>query len=137
MAHTPLPQNGPLAAILWRGFRGRCPRCGEGHIFRTFLKVNHSCSACGLELHHHRADDFPPYLVVAFVGHLMLSLVIYVEVTFAPPYWVHLALWIPLTLGLSVGLLQPVKGAVIALQWRMGMHGFGEAHSVDGAAPQA
>jgi uncharacterized protein (DUF983 family) len=117
-----LPRD--VVQAMWRGFRGRCPACGEGRLFRSFLKVNESCSACGEELHHHRADDFPAYLVIVIVGHIVVPLVLAVETQLAPAYWIHLALWLPLTLGLSLGLLQPVKGAVVAVQWFLGMHGF-------------
>jgi uncharacterized protein (DUF983 family) len=120
-----LPRD--VAQAMWRGFRCRCPACGEGRLFRAFLKVNDTCPACGEELHHHRADDFPAYLVIVLVGHIVVPLVLSVETNFAPPYWVHLALWLPITLGLSLGLLQPVKGAVVAIQWFIGMHGFERA----------
>jgi len=109
---------------MWRGFRGRCPACGEGRLFGSFLKVKESCSECGEELHHHRADDFPAYLVIVIVGHIVVPLVLAVETHHAPSYWIHLALWLPLTLGLSLALLQPIKGAVVAMQWFLGMHGF-------------
>jgi len=117
-----LPRNA-LEAI-WRGFRGRCPACGQGRLFRAFLKTNDACPACGEELHHHRADDFPAYLVIVIVGHIVVPLVLSVETNFAPAYWLHVAMWLPLTLALSIGLIQPVKGAVIAVQWFMGLHGF-------------
>ena len=109
---------------LMRGLRGRCPCCGKGRLFRAYLKVSDRCSDCGEDLSHHRADDFPAYCVIFIVGHVMVPMILAVETTFAPPYWVHLALWLPATLGLSLGLLQPVKGFIVALQWRMGMHGF-------------
>jgi uncharacterized protein (DUF983 family) len=128
----PAPDN--VLSAMWRGFRGRCPKCGEGHVFRSFLKVADKCEVCGEEFHHHRADDFPAYLVIVLVGHIVVPLVLHVESTYAPPYWVHAALWIPLTIGLSVGLLQPVKGAVVALQWFAGMHGFDEAKKLRDAA---
>ncbi|HVV80761.1 MAG TPA: DUF983 domain-containing protein [Pseudolabrys sp.] len=112
-----------------RGFRCRCPACSEGKLFRAFLKVNDTCPACGEELHHHRADDFPAYLVIVIVGHIVVPLVLAVETDFAPAYWVHLVMWLPLTLGLSLGLLQPVKGTVVALQWFLGMHGFEQARA--------
>jgi uncharacterized protein (DUF983 family) len=107
-----------------RGLLGRCPACGRGRLFRRFLKVNESCPDCGEELHHHRADDFPAYLVIVIVGHLIVPAALHIEMEFAPSYWIHLALWLPLILGLSLGLLQPIKGAVVATQWRLGMHGF-------------
>jgi uncharacterized protein (DUF983 family) len=93
-------------------------------MFARFLKVSDRCEACGEELHHHQADDFPAYLVIVLVGHIVVPLVLFVETRFAPAYWIHTVIWVPLTLGLAVGLLQPVKGAIVALQWRMGMHGF-------------
>lgn len=118
-------RTGPtLRENLWRGLRGRCPACGAGRMFRAFLKVTERCDACGEELHHHRADDFPAYLVIVIVGHIVVPLVLQVERSLAPAYWVHLALWLPLTLVLALALLQPVKGAVVALQWHLGMHGF-------------
>ncbi|MEI9994532.1 MAG: DUF983 domain-containing protein [Rhizomicrobium sp.] len=110
-----------------RGFRGLCPNCGEGHMFRAFLKVADTCPACGEELHHHRADDFPAYLVVVIVGHVIVGLTLAVEVAFAPPLWLSALIWLPLTVAMALALIQPVKGAVVALQWQMGMEGFAGA----------
>lgn len=120
-------QTRSLKADLLRGFLGRCPCCGKGHIFRAFLKVADRCEACGEELFHHQADDFPAYLVIVFVGHLIAGLLLYVEAARLMPAWGELALFLPLTLLLCVGLLQPTKGAVVALQWHLGMHGFRRA----------
>ena len=53
-----------------RGFAGKCPHCGEGRIFRAYLKVSDACEACGEELHHQRADDAPPYMTIFVVGHI-------------------------------------------------------------------
>jgi len=109
---------------LWRGILGRCPNCGKGRMLHRYLKVHSTCSACGEELHHQRADDFPAYLVVAIVGHTVMPLLLWTEINYAPPYWVHMAIWLPLTLVLALVLLPLVKGAIIALQWHIGMHGF-------------
>jgi uncharacterized protein (DUF983 family) len=114
----------PLSKALWRGFLGRCPNCGQGRLFGRFLKVADHCEACGEAFHHHRADDLPAYLVIVIVGHIIVPMVLSVETHYAPPYWVHLLLWAPLTLIMSLGLLQPIKGLVVALQWQAGMHGF-------------
>ena len=100
-----------------RGLRGRCPHCGEGRLFRAFLKVADHCPACGEALHHQRADDAPAYFVILIVGHIVVPLALAVETAFAPSYWVHVVLWLPLTLGLSLALLQPIKGALVAWQW--------------------
>jgi uncharacterized protein (DUF983 family) len=113
--------------VALRGVRGRCPACGQGKMFRKFLKVNDACPACGEELHHHRADDFPAYLVIVIVGHILVPIVLAVETEFAPAYWVHAVLWGPAVLGMTLGLLQPVKGAIVAMQWFLGMHGFEES----------
>jgi uncharacterized protein (DUF983 family) len=112
---------------LLRGLCGRCPNCGRGHMFTSFLKVADCCPACGEELFHQRADDFPAYLDIFLVGHTVVPLALLVETEYAPAMWLQLATWVPLTIGLSLGLLQPIKGAIIAMQWFGGMHGF--AHS--------
>ena len=116
-----------LLQALKRGLRGRCPSCGDGGIFRAFLKTADSCPACGEELHHHRADDLPAYLVIVVVGHVIVSLILAVEIAYVPPIWLHMALWIPATLLLALALIQPLKGFVVALQWALGMHGFEQA----------
>jgi uncharacterized protein (DUF983 family) len=115
----------PLARSMLRGALGRCPNCGDGALFEGFIKVSDSCARCGEILHHQRADDAPPYFVTFVVGHVVVSLVLAVEVAFSPPTWVHLLLWAPLTLILSLLLLRPIKGAIIGLQWANRMHGFG------------
>ncbi len=112
---------------LWRGMLGRCPACGEGKLFRAFVKVADRCPACGEDLHHHRADDFPAYLTIFLVGHLVVPLAMYVEIAYQPSYWFHTAVGAPLVIILSIGLLQPIKGMIVALQWHMGMHGFAAA----------
>lgn len=126
----------PLKTDLWNGLRGRCPNCGKGHMFRAFLKVADKCEVCGEELFHQRADDFPAYLVIVLVGHLVVPLILHVEIAYQPPYWVHAVLWLPLTLALALLLIQPIKGAVVAMQWRIGMDGFAAAKKLRETAAQ-
>jgi uncharacterized protein (DUF983 family) len=109
---------------LLRGLRGLCPACGQGRMFHAFLKVSDHCPACQEELHHHQADDAPAYFDIAIVGHVIIPLALMVETAFSPSYWIHAAIWLPLTLGLSLGLLQPIKGAIVGWQWAQRMHGF-------------
>jgi len=111
---------------LKRGFRGRCPRCGEGKLFRAFLKVDNACSVCSQDFTPHRADDLPAYLVIIIVGHIVVPLALMIETEFSPPVVLQLAVYVPLTLVISLVLLQPVKGAVVGLQWALRMHGFDE-----------
>jgi len=108
-----------------RGFMLRCPSCGEGSVFRKFLKVADNCSVCGEEFHHHRADDAPPYFTIFMVGHIIVPMMLWVEMAYRPDLWIHAAIWMPLTLVLSLAILPVVKGAVVGLQWALRMHGFG------------
>jgi uncharacterized protein (DUF983 family) len=109
-----------------RGLRGRCPRCGEGKLFRAFLKVDDHCSVCGQDFTPHRADDLPAYLVIVIVGHIVVPMILWIETDYAPPVPLQLAIYLPFTLIASLLLLQPVKGAVVGLQWAFRMHGFDE-----------
>lgn len=120
-----------LWAAMRHGFRTRCPRCGEGRLFRAFLKVADHCAACGLSFTPQRADDLPAYLVIVIVGHLVVPLALLIETEYAPPVALQLAVYLPLTLILSLALLQPVKGVVVALQWALRMHGFDENGALD------
>jgi uncharacterized protein (DUF983 family) len=132
MDHDPpatAPEEPGRFAAAKRGFLGRCPACGQGRLFGRFLKVVDRCQVCGTELHHHRADDFPPYLVMIIVGHVVVYGILQTETRLEVPMWVHLAVWPALTLVLALALLQPVKGAVVGLQYALGMHGSGAAHA--------
>lgn len=118
-----------FTTILLRGLRGRCPNCGKGKLFYKFLKVADHCLECQEPFHHHRADDAPSYLVILLTGHILVPLVAWVEIEYQPPYLVHLALWLPACFILSVGLLQPMKGLVVAFQWHIGLHDFQDARN--------
>ncbi|MEM1382716.1 MAG: DUF983 domain-containing protein [Pseudomonadota bacterium] len=129
--HRPaaLPEEAqrPLWPALLRGWSGRCPGCGGGPIFESYLTVRPSCAACGEALHHHRADDLPAWLTIIVVGHILAALLLFVENAFAPPLWVHWAAWPALTIGLTLWFLPRLKGSVVGMQWAWRMHGFGEA----------
>lgn len=107
-----------------RGAVCSCPRCGKGPLFSRYLKVADSCSSCGEALHHHRADDAPPYFTIFIVGHLVVPLTLWTERVWQPDMWVHAILWIPLAIVLTLIMLPLVKGAVVGLQWALYMHGF-------------
>lgn len=115
----------PVMQAMKRGFLGRCPHCGEGRLFRSFLKTVDRCANCGEEMHHHRADDLPAYLVVVIVGHIVVGAFMGIEATSTLSTWQHLAIWVPVTILSALALLRPVKGAVVGLQWALYMHGFG------------
>mgnify|MGYP001037488011 CR=1 FL=1 len=100
------------------GLRGRCPRCGEGRLFKGFLSLQPSCANCGLDYAFIDSGDGPAVFVILIVGFIVAFLALYVEFTFQPPFWVHILLWVPLIFGLSIGMLRPLKGMMIAIQYR-------------------
>jgi uncharacterized protein (DUF983 family) len=108
-----------------RGFLGRCPKCDQGRMFGGYLKVNPTCPACGEELHHHRADDAPPYFTILIVGHVIGAMMLAVEEqNDTLPLWLHGLVWPILTVAMCLLLLPRIKGALIGLQWALRMHGF-------------
>jgi len=103
---------------IFRGWRGRCPRCGAGSLFSSFLKMQSNCPSCGLALEPFRADDAPAYFTILAVGHVIVPMVLAFEkYGDQPPLWLHALLWLPLSVALALLLLPRIKGAVIALLW--------------------
>lgn len=113
--HVGAPSGLPQAVR--RGFLMRCAGCGSGRMFRSFLQPVQACANCGIGWRMRTADDFPPYLVILLIGHIIVPPMIWMEMTWHPPLWVHLSLWLPAVVMLALGLIQPVKGAVMAFQW--------------------
>ena len=118
----------PVWQSVKRGFMCRCPKCGTGSLFTSYLKVTDTCATCGEELRHHRADDAPPYLTITLVGHIIIPAMLFVEKVYQPDLWVHSLLWLPLTLVLALAFLPLIKGGVVGLQWANRMHGFDKSH---------
>ncbi len=100
------------------GWQGRCPRCGEGRLFEGFLTVAPRCQNCGLEFDFADAGDGPAVFIMMIVGFIVVGLALYIEFSFNPPYWLMAVILVPLVLGLSIGLLRPLKGLMIAQQYR-------------------
>lgn len=123
---TQSEENRPLAPALTRGAKLRCPSCGEGKLFSAYLKVSDSCDHCGQELHHHRADDAPPYITIVIVGHLLVGLMLHLEMAWHVNPQVYLYTLVPLSIILPLAILPSVKGMIVGLQWAFRMHGFGK-----------
>lgn len=123
-----------LGRAIWRGILCRCPNCGHGKMFSGFLKVRPACPECGEELHHHRADDLPPYLSIVIVGHILVFLMLDMEMTMHVEPVTYLWTMLPLAIVLPLALLPSIKGAVVGLQWAYRMHGFDPRYR-DPAAP--
>ncbi len=114
----------PTWPAIVKGFRCKCPKCGDGKLLHSYLKVNDNCPSCGQELFHHRADDGPAYLTILFVGHLLAPALHVSYVHWRPdPLTMAIAFSIG-CVGLSLFLLPRLKGAIVAYQWARRMHGF-------------
>ncbi len=133
-APAQLATDRPWLQAMARGLAGRCPHCGTGALFRAYLKVNERCPHCAEELHHHRADDAPPYFVILIAGHLVVGTALTIEATYSPPLWIQMIGWPLLALVVCLALLPPVKGALVGLQWALRMHGFDPATRKTGIA---
>jgi uncharacterized protein (DUF983 family) len=120
-----------LAEAMWRGFRCRCPNCGEGALFRAYLKPVENCAVCGEDMTHQRADDAPPYFTMVIVGHIVVPFMLAFAFATELSNLAQIMIWVPVTAVLTLGLLQPVKGAIIALQWALYMHGFDKDSAPD------
>lgn len=114
-----------VRTALLRGWRRRCPACGEGALMDGFLTVADGCPACGTELHHHRADDGPAWATMLVTGHLMAPLMLMVFLAFRPQAWVMALGFSVVFVALSLWLLPRLKGMFVGLQWAKRMHGFG------------
>jgi len=145
---TPFASMAPRIALpetyktaILRGTMGKCPRCGEAKLFTKFLKADPCCPSCGQDWTRHQADDFPPYVSILITGHIMAPVIIELGSNDRLPMWAKLALGLVIASVLLMGLLQPAKGAIIALQWWIGMHGFSPAgrdeaaRAAEGASP--
>lgn len=108
------PDVDPIQA----GLKGCCPRCGEGRLFSGFLTVGKRCSVCGLDYSFADAGDGPAVFVILIIGFVVVGLALWMEVSLNPPLWLHLLLWIPLALVLSLTALRLIKGVLITLQYR-------------------
>jgi uncharacterized protein (DUF983 family) len=104
-----------------RGLAWRCPACGEGKLFAGFLRVAPRCPACGADNRIYPADDFPPYLTILVVGHVVVPLLMWSDRAWEPSVWVQTAIWLPVTALLCLALLPSMKGATIGLCWANGM----------------
>ena len=93
-----MPEAISLPKALARGFSMKCPNCGRAHLFGRFLKVVDYCAVCEEDYTPQRADDFPAYLVIVVVGHLVVPGLLAVAIAYDPPVWLQLAIWLPITL---------------------------------------
>ena len=99
------------------GLRGCCPRCGTGPLFAGFLTLKPRCDSCGLDFAFADSGDGPAFFVMSIVGIVVVALALWAEFTFQPPLWLHMVLWSGLSIVLSLALVRPAKGLMVALQY--------------------
>jgi uncharacterized protein (DUF983 family) len=102
---------------LLAGLAGRCPNCGEGPLFRGFLTVADRCDACGYDLGRADSGDGPAVFVILIGGFIVAFAALFTEIAYRPPIWVHLVVFLPLTVVVCGGLLRPMKGLLLAAQF--------------------
>jgi len=119
----------PTARPALNAALGRCPRCGAGRLFASFLEIAHACPSCGLSYEFADAGDGPPVFVSFLAGLLVCGGAVWAELVYQPPYWVHAIVWLPLAVLAPMALLRPTKGLLIGLQYR---HGAGEGRRAKG-----
>lgn len=105
---------------LRRGARGRCPNCGQGRLFRAYLKVKSPCDACGNDNSRYPADDAPPYFTILIVGHLVVAPLLAFRFILTWPASLLLATVLPSLTALILIFLPIVKGGVIGVLWALG-----------------
>jgi uncharacterized protein (DUF983 family) len=118
-------EDRPMRPAMLRGFRRRCPQCGQGMLFDGYLKVRDECPVCREEFHHHRADDGPAYLTILIVGHILAPMIHIIYSNFRPEPLVFASMLTVAAVAMSLFLLPRLKGVVVAIQWSRRMHGFG------------
>jgi uncharacterized protein (DUF983 family) len=106
-----------LSTSISRGLRGRCPRCGDGALFRGFLTLRPRCDSCGLDYGFADAGDGPAIFVILLGGFVVVFAALIVEVLYRPPFWLHAVLWLPLILAVTLWPLRAIKGLLIDLQY--------------------
>ncbi len=111
------------STAIGRGLKRRCPACGHGQAFSGYLRQVDQCADCGEQLGHIRADDFPPYLTIFLVGHIVVPLLLLVEQTYQWSAERHMIVWPLLTVVLALMVLPFLKGGVLGLMWSMGITG--------------
>ena len=119
----PIQRRNSKSNAVSRGLKRRCPACGHGRAFAGYLRQVDHCGRCGEQLGHIRADDFPPYLTIFLVGHIVVPALLMVEQTYQWPMQLHMLVWPALTLLLSLIVLPILKGGVLGYMWSMGLTG--------------
>lgn len=109
----------PLSARagLLHGLRGRCPRCGQGRIFKSYLKQVEHCPSCQEDIGNLRADDGPAWLTILIIGHIVAPFIAFFALNETLPQWLLIGVLFFLVTVLVFLLLPRAKGLFIAAIW--------------------
>ena len=99
------------------GLTGRCPHCGQGPLFSGFIRVAPRCAGCGFDLAAADSGDGPAVFIILIVGMIACFGALFTEMAAHAPIWLSLAIWLPAAAVLSLALLRPLKGLMLALQF--------------------
>ncbi|AHM02509.1 zinc-finger protein [Roseibacterium elongatum DSM 19469] len=121
---APAPPERPAWPAIAKAMRGRCPSCGEGAIYDSYLKLTPSCPSCGEDLSHARADDGPAYLSILVTAKVMGTLMLLTYETWQPPAAVLAVTFSIGVVAMALYLLPRFKGMILGIQWAKRMHGF-------------
>ena len=105
--------------VLWRGFRGACPNCGRGRLFKSYLKQNRACPVCNEDFSAIYADDGPAWFVMLVTGAIVMPPALYLAIHDVMPDWAVILLLLILTAVVALMLLPRAKGLFIAILWRI------------------
>lgn len=123
-----MPENYyPPLSPLQTGMKGKCPRCGRGKLFNGYLSVAKSCNSCGLDYSFADAGDGATWFVMLFACVVGVGSMLGIELAYQPPWWLHVLIAIPVLVVIPTLMLRPVKGLLLAQQWRTGA-GQGQLH---------
>jgi uncharacterized protein (DUF983 family) len=109
------------STAIWRGFRRKCPNCGEGKLFRGYLRVEPACATCGHDNGRYPADDAPPYFTILVVGHLVIAPMLFFPFIWQWDPFLVVGLTLPPLAALTLGLLPLIKGAAVGLMYSVGL----------------
>lgn len=100
---------------IWRAaLFGLCPECGAPTLFDGLVQFQPTCAACGLDYGRYNVGDGPAAFLTLIIGALLIVLALSVDFAFAPPLWVHIILWVPLTAAAVIYGLRVAKAALLA-----------------------
>lgn len=109
-----------------------CPRCGATTLFAGPVAFADRCDACGLDFAAFNVGDGPAAFLTMIVGGVVVALALMLELSFAPPWWVHGVLWLPLIVLGVIGGLRLTKGWLLRAEYARRA----EEHRIDGSGPR-